>query len=754
MQKLNENKKGGSGFAVFCAFSLLLQTSLLPAFSASPQLQPTLKAIDPSEAKYDTSASTPEPQNQNPNPLGRINGQPVSGNRPGSMNRAELAPLTPQMDNGPNYKYTPYQSPDYSQGGSAPTFPSENQIPEFGKPLPQSTAPGAGSANTDGFTTNRYVPGGGAPQSGGTQEEARVTKLEQQAFGSSYPEHEVPDRLDHLEKEIFGKPTQAASPERIARLEQKLNVKSAFGQTPSAQTMGQGSIPLKTANSIYPPGSIAGQPKLIAETPRLAEVPIDQAPPPSSPPPQVAYSPPPAAFNAGNYPYPSPPAQYQAPSQQQGYAPAQLQYQAPPQQYQQPAPYQQPPQQYQQPAPYQQPPQQYQQQPQYQQAQQPYQQFPQQAYQQPQFQQPPQQNYAKPAAPPWRAGGTPQASPPPPQSAGPSGWVTPGAPQQQYQQPQQQYQQPQPLPYQQPAPQQQYQQPQQPNYPQQSYNQPQFVPANNYPAPQYVQPQYQAPPPPQQYQEPGMQPIYTSTLPQQQGFQPYGAPRAVPPASGTKPAQSMAPVSTNAAIASTDFYAVVKGMPFDERAGDYSQSIWRPASGITARFSRFPIKVRLPQSSPESWRKSLDESMKRWGAYIPLKVASQNEPADIEMTWENHFADNRLLGITRMQVLQGHLQVRVYLLRPTFYPPDIPERVLKNVSLHEMGHAIGLFGHSENPADVMFASELFSGKGKAAQAKPGNITQKDLNTLRKLYEAPPMGPNINTLKPMEWSYSP
>lgn len=216
----------------------------------------------------------------------------------------------------------------------------------------------------------------------------------------------------------------------------------------------------------------------------------------------------------------------------------------------------------------------------------------------------------------------------------------------------------------------------------------------------------------------------------------------------------MQPVSTNSAIASTDYYAVVKGMPFDEKAGEYTQSIWRPANGVTARFNRFPIKVRLPQSSPESWRKSLDESMKKWGAYIPLKVASQNEPADIEITWENHFADNRLLGITRMQVLQGHLQVRVYQLRPTFYPPDIPERVLKNVSLHEMGHAIGLFGHSENPSDVMFASELFSGKGKAAQAKPGNITQRDLNTLRKLYEAPQMGPNINTSKPMEWTYSP
>lgn len=233
---------------------------------------------------------------------------------------------------------------------------------------------------------------------------------------------------------------------------------------------------------------------------------------------------------------------------------------------------------------------------------------------------------------------------------------------------------------------------------------------------------------------------------------PYGAPPAVkvtPPTA--KMPQAMAPVGTNPNITQTDYFAVVKGIPYDEKAGDYMSAIWRPPGIASARFSRFPLKVRLPQSSPESWRKYLDETIKKWGSFIPLKVATQTEPADIEITWENHFADNRLLGITRLQILQGHQQVRVYLLRPTFYPPDVPERILKNVSMHEVGHAVGLFGHSDSPPDVMFASELFSGKGKAALAKPGNITQRDINTLKKIYECPPMGANVSTAKPMEWT---
>jgi len=64
-------------------------------------------------------------------------------------------------------------------------------------------------------------------------EEEKVTKLEQIAFGSTYPEHEVDDRVDHLEKEVFGSKTDAPMSDRLAKLEAKLGGGGAFGQTPS-----------------------------------------------------------------------------------------------------------------------------------------------------------------------------------------------------------------------------------------------------------------------------------------------------------------------------------------------------------------------------------------------------------------------------------------------------------------------------------------------------------------------------------------
>lgn len=730
VRRVRENRS----VALLCSLSVGLACLAPQVFAAPKQLEPVLKAIDPSEAKMDTSA--PAPQAQNPNPLGRINGQPVS--RGNQLNRGDVNPQSSEQNDGANFKYTPYESPDYSN--SPPQFPSDSQIPEFGKPLPESTGGSAGSANGDAWTTNRAVPSPSTSSSGNSAEEIRVTKLEQQAFGSTYPEHEVDDRLDHLEKEIFGAPTQAPAQDRLARLEQKLSMKSAFGQTPSATTLAQGSIPQKAVSNMYPPANASqgsatsgkGVPQLKAETPQMAAVP--PAPPSNlgqyqqgggqayAGPPgnqQIAYVPPPqnapvqSGFGAPAGFQPQVPAQQPwrsggtpasgMPQQPQ----ASPNWQMPQQTYQQPQ-YQQP--QYQQPAPQFQPPPQYQQQ-----------------YQQPQYTAP---QYQQPQYPQY--------------------------PQPQYQQPYpQQYSQPQ---YQQPAP---YQQPYQQPYPQQQYQQPPQNPQYGYPAPQYIQPpqyqqpQYQAPlqpaqypPPTQQYPSYG-QPIYTSTLPQGAGTSAPPAVKATPPAPKTP--QAMAPVGTNANVTQSDYFLVVKGMPYDEKAGDYLSSIWRPPGISSARFSRFPLKVRLPQSSPESWRKYLDETIKKWGSYIPLKVASPNEPADIEITWENHFADNRLLGITRLQILQGHMQVRIYLLRPTFYPPDVPERILKNVAMHEIGHSVGLFGHSDNPQDVMYAGELFSGKGKAALAKPGSITQRDLNTLKKLYECPPMGANVSTSKPMEWT---
>jgi hypothetical protein len=56
-------------------------------------------------------------------------------------------------------------------------------------------------------------------------------------------------------------------------------------------------------------------------------------------------------------------------------------------------------------------------------------------------------------------------------------------------------------------------------------------------------------------------------------------------------------------------------------------------------------------------------------------------------------------------------------------PPSQRMFVLRNIIEHELGHAIGLLGHSPNPDDLMCAKTDENSK----------LSSRDLNTVRKLY---------------------
>jgi len=59
--------------------------------------------------------------------------------------------------------------------------------------------------------------------------------------------------------------------------------------------------------------------------------------------------------------------------------------------------------------------------------------------------------------------------------------------------------------------------------------------------------------------------------------------------------------------------------------------------------------------------------------------------------------------------------------------PDVRLVVLKNVVTHELGHALGILGHSANQSDMMYSvTDEYS-----------RISQRDLNTLIKLYNCKP-----------------
>ena len=68
----------------------------------------------------------------------------------------------------------------------------------------------------------------------------------------------------------------------------------------------------------------------------------------------------------------------------------------------------------------------------------------------------------------------------------------------------------------------------------------------------------------------------------------------------------------------------------------------------------------------------------------------------------------------------------VFLTVPLVAALPITDNRLRVTCLHEIGHALGLTGHTRNPADIMFFSSRISDD-------PRDLSQRDKNTLVRLY---------------------
>ena len=83
----------------------------------------------------------------------------------------------------------------------------------------------------------------------------------------------------------------------------------------------------------------------------------------------------------------------------------------------------------------------------------------------------------------------------------------------------------------------------------------------------------------------------------------------------------------------------------------------------------------------------------------------------------------------------GNRASKSYLRWATFEVP-VNEHVLHDVYetvLHEMGHALGIGGHSPDPADIMYA--------QASATASAGLSERDRATLAELY-ARPIGSRI------------
>lgn len=205
-------------------------------------------------------------------------------------------------------------------------------------------------------------------------------------------------------------------------------------------------------------------------------------------------------------------------------------------------------------------------------------------------------------------------------------------------------------------------------------------------------------------------------------------PPLISPAPATSIAQSAPPLRKHALPASLATWQDA------EQRGDYFDQI-KPSKVGYLLWSQFPIQVYVgpaTATSPQiaqAWQPAVRAGIQDWQPYLPLAITDDAQTADIAIAQQMPGRDRQARvrsAETRYRIYidpQNHLKHRIEInIRPNQTSPYITAAVR-----HELGHALGLWGHSPNPQDVLYFSQV---------RQPPPISTRDINTLKRVYEQP------------------
>jgi len=173
-------------------------------------------------------------------------------------------------------------------------------------------------------------------------------------------------------------------------------------------------------------------------------------------------------------------------------------------------------------------------------------------------------------------------------------------------------------------------------------------------------------------------------------------------------------------------------------SGDYFSQVTTTQVGYLV-WSQFPIKVyvetpkAVSEKQAQAWVSSVLQAVQEWSAYLPLTVVQQPEVADISIfrkapplqispgsniprarsaqTTYELYTNNKVL-FHRFNILLSPSQTGDY---------------IQAAARHELGHALGIWGHSPLQTDALYFSQV---------RNPASISLRDVNTLKRVYQQP------------------
>jgi tetratricopeptide (TPR) repeat protein len=174
--------------------------------------------------------------------------------------------------------------------------------------------------------------------------------------------------------------------------------------------------------------------------------------------------------------------------------------------------------------------------------------------------------------------------------------------------------------------------------------------------------------------------------------------------------------------------------------GDYYLFLVTPQGRQRWDYSKMPLKVFLYRGQDcrgflPIFNLVLTDAFKDWQkasgvvSFIPANSPSE---ADIECKWTDDQQALKSMGEggetrTAYRKIDGAITHATITILTYFNGKPVSPNLVWATSLHEIGHALGLDGHSDNSQDILYAWASFN-------VEHAQLSQRDVNTLRLLYQ--------------------